>query len=118
MKARRDKTRTNQRSARSNGCDIEGNGAPGKIRTPDPQIRSLVLYPAELRARESGRTLLKSPKRRKRREELDAGDGMTGAGGRPGEATAGAGRFGGTHWRKWEILLVSGPSCGYYPPIF
>ena len=32
--------------------DIEaGNGALGKIRTPDPQIRSLVLYPAELRAR-------------------------------------------------------------------
>src|SRR5450755_4511749 len=27
------------------------NGAPGEIRTPDPQIRSLVLYPAELRAR-------------------------------------------------------------------
>ena len=26
-------------------------GAPGAIRTPDPQIRSLVLYPAELRAR-------------------------------------------------------------------
>ena len=26
------------------------NGAPGKIRTPDPQIRSLVLYPAELPA--------------------------------------------------------------------
>ena len=25
-------------------------GAPGAIRTPDPQIRSLVLYPAELRA--------------------------------------------------------------------
>src|SRR5690554_5212359 len=24
------------------------DGAPGKIRTPDPQIRSLVLYPAEL----------------------------------------------------------------------
>lgn len=23
-------------------------GAPGRIRTPDPQIRSLVLYPAEL----------------------------------------------------------------------
>ena len=30
------------------------NGALGKIRTPDPQIRSLVLYPAELRAREIG----------------------------------------------------------------
>ena len=30
---------------------MSGNGALGKIRTPDPQIRSLVLYPAELRAR-------------------------------------------------------------------
>jgi hypothetical protein len=28
----------------------EINGAPEEIRTPDPQIRSLVLYPAELRA--------------------------------------------------------------------
>ena len=28
----------------------EKNGAPEEIRTPDPQIRSLVLYPAELRA--------------------------------------------------------------------
>ena len=28
-----------------------GFGAPEEIRTPDPQIRSLVLYPAELRAR-------------------------------------------------------------------
>ena len=27
----------------------KGNGAPEEIRTPDPQIRSLVLYPAELR---------------------------------------------------------------------
>jgi hypothetical protein len=26
------------------------DGAPEKIRTPDPQIRSLVLYPTELRA--------------------------------------------------------------------
>ena len=26
-------------------------GAPEEIRTPDPQIRSLVLYPAELRVR-------------------------------------------------------------------
>ena len=30
---------------------IEITGALGEIRTPDPQIRSLVLYPAELRAR-------------------------------------------------------------------
>src|SRR5262249_43036959 len=29
----------------------EFSGAPEEIRTPDPQIRSLVLYPAELRAR-------------------------------------------------------------------
>ena len=28
-----------------------GVGAPERIRTSDPQIRSLVLYPAELRAR-------------------------------------------------------------------
>ena len=35
--------------------NLQGNqlldGAPEEIRTPDPQIRSLVLYPAELRAR-------------------------------------------------------------------
>jgi hypothetical protein len=30
---------------------LDLNGAPGTIRTSDPQIRSLVLYPAELRAR-------------------------------------------------------------------
>ena len=28
----------------------EENGAPGEIRTPNPQIRSLMLYPVELRA--------------------------------------------------------------------
>ena len=30
---------------------LRENGAPGTIRTSDPQIRSLMLYPAELRAR-------------------------------------------------------------------
>jgi len=30
--------------------DRKLGGAPEEIRTPDPQIRSLVLYPAELRA--------------------------------------------------------------------
>lgn len=30
---------------------LKANGAPERIRTSDPQIRSLVLYPAELRAR-------------------------------------------------------------------
>jgi hypothetical protein len=29
---------------------MQESGAPEEIRTPDPQIRSLVLYPAELRA--------------------------------------------------------------------
>ena len=29
---------------------LYANGAPEGIRTPDPQIRSLVLYPAELPA--------------------------------------------------------------------
>jgi hypothetical protein len=33
------------------GDGVSRNGAPEEIRTPDPQIRSLVLYPAELRAR-------------------------------------------------------------------
>src|ERR1700745_2112114 len=32
------------------GPDMLSSGAPGRIRTSDPQIRSLVLYPAELRA--------------------------------------------------------------------
>src|SRR5947207_45775 len=36
---------------KSAGKSIGWNGAPEEIRTPDPQIRSLVLYPAELRAR-------------------------------------------------------------------
>ncbi len=31
--------------------DKRRNGGPGASRTPDPQIRSLVLYPAELRVR-------------------------------------------------------------------
>jgi hypothetical protein len=36
--------------------DVDGNmgGAPGRIRTPDPLIRSQVLYPAELPVREGG----------------------------------------------------------------
>ena len=29
---------------------VSKGGAPGEIRTPDPQVRSLVLYPTELRA--------------------------------------------------------------------
>ncbi len=33
---------------------IDKHGAPDRIRTHDPQIRSLVLYPAELRALTGG----------------------------------------------------------------
>ena len=29
------------------------DGAPGEIRTPDPLVRSQMLYPAELRARDN-----------------------------------------------------------------
>ena len=37
-------------------CFEKKNGAPGKIRTPDPLIRSQVLYPAELPVRRQGFT--------------------------------------------------------------
>ena len=33
---------------------IDFSGGPRRIRTPDPLIRSQVLYPAELSVRESG----------------------------------------------------------------
>jgi hypothetical protein len=35
---------------------IELESAPGEIRTPDPQVRSLMLYPTELRARAADST--------------------------------------------------------------
>ena len=35
------------------GSRVLSDGAPERIRTADPQIRSLVLYPAELRALDS-----------------------------------------------------------------
>src|SRR5580704_2587 len=44
-----DSVRKNQKTADSQV--IEKNGAPGEIRTPDPLVRSQMLYPAELRAR-------------------------------------------------------------------
>lgn len=34
------------------------SGAPEEIRTPDLQVRSLLLYPAELRARNEGESIL------------------------------------------------------------
>ena len=36
---------------------IEISSAPGEIRTPDPQVRSLMLYPTELRARSADSTM-------------------------------------------------------------
>ena len=49
-------------------------GAPGEIRTPDHQVRSLVLYPAELRARRSGiiKSLSNFVKRKIWRRERDS----------------------------------------------
>src|SRR5215472_15531971 len=49
----RTKTVTHVSGMKRDPCDQNGptaDGAPGTIRTSDPQIRSLVLYPAELRA--------------------------------------------------------------------
>jgi hypothetical protein len=43
--------------------DLLENGAPGAIRTPDPQIRSLVLYPAELRVHSKGAEPIEAPPR-------------------------------------------------------
>ena len=37
------------KSAKKSTAKPLKNGAPGAIRTPGPQIRSLMLYPAELR---------------------------------------------------------------------
>jgi hypothetical protein len=56
-------------AAKRKGCQstLRQSGAPGEIRTPDHQVRSLVLYPAELRARRSGiipsQRILVNPKR-------------------------------------------------------
>ena len=39
----------------------QADGAPGEIRTPDPQVRSLMLYPTELRARRTDLTDIDPP---------------------------------------------------------
>ena len=49
-----DGDRTFQSFSRFIGLEKQ-NGAPGRIRTCDPQIRNLVLYPTELRARCAGK---------------------------------------------------------------
>ena len=53
-KLKQDKIHTERESDKllvGNVFDFSGmSGAPRRIRTPDPQIRSLVLYPAELSA--------------------------------------------------------------------
>ena len=47
-----DRPQTVPRTVKSQSFQRWGDdGAPGTIRTSDPQIRSLMLYPAELRAR-------------------------------------------------------------------
>ena|SRR5687767_7867805 len=47
------------------------DGAPGRIRTSDPQVRSLVLYPAELRAQNRSGIMPVVPAPRQRNEELE-----------------------------------------------
>src|SRR6476469_10111733 len=60
---------------------FQRSGAPEEIRTPDPQIRSLVLYPAELRALVAHR-----------------------AGNAPGSAKAGNGPFPIGFPPHWQVL--------------
>ena len=50
-----------QWEARSHPIIRSGNGALGEMRTPDPRIRSPMLYPAELRARESFQWFSRTP---------------------------------------------------------
>ncbi len=53
-------------------------GAPGEIRTPDPLVRSQMLYPAELRARVvevNLKILGRQVRRRQAREGVAAGVG-------------------------------------------
>jgi hypothetical protein len=48
-------------------------GAPGRIRTHDPQIRSLVLYPAELPVLRGPPKLVRRAPNGKRREAMVSG---------------------------------------------
>jgi hypothetical protein len=45
--------RLEQTTTQVTAVDLERDGAPGEIRTPDPLVRSQMLYPAELRARKN-----------------------------------------------------------------
>ena len=49
---------------------LRQSGAPGEIRTPDHQVRSLVLYPAELRARRTADYSASEVWRQPRREQI------------------------------------------------
>ena len=53
---RRSGVRTRLTAGSSAGVDPGEFRAPGEIRTPDPQVRSLMLYPTELRARRADST--------------------------------------------------------------
>src|SRR6516162_2587187 len=61
-----------RRTGQNSCADNELAGAPEEIRTPDPQIRSLVLYPAELRARLAHRAGKRSHNEQSRRERASS----------------------------------------------
>ena len=78
--AKRPRTRKNK-GCRSTLCVLHrcsGIGAPGEIRTPDHQVRSLVLYPTELRAREPP-IVHHAPDRRRRTARLPKGARLFGS---------------------------------------
>lgn len=60
------------------------NGAPGRIRTSDPQIRSLVFYPTELRVQTDERGYIQTPSQNCK---LIPGGGSENCGGKGGIRT-------------------------------
>src|ERR1700758_2845861 len=78
-------------------------GAPGTIRTSDPQIRSLMLYPAELRARVS--RMLRAPRH-------PAVQTTRSDGGESGPPPTGSGcKWQGPDLRIWDAFFVVIPGA-------
>ncbi len=90
---------------------LDFNGTPGGIRTPDPQVRSLMLYPAELPARSlllgSGGPL-QHGRRRGRARNLGRAVGTGGVGGSPEGP-------GSSRTRDLAALVHAGERSGHSP---
>ena len=91
----------------SSRCSLRETGAPERIRTSDPQIRSLVLYPAELRARLEGANLFRPPRKGKNYWR----GWRTGRGGGGGGAAFSAKSFENSRFppERWPLLPCPAP---------